>query len=63
MEQTVVREAEEARARAMRGLEHGSSAILVAQDFGAAGELFSEAGKLLATRVREEERKAKRAAP
>ena len=59
MEQMVVREAEEARTRALRGLEHGADPILLAQDFGAAGELYAEAGKLIATRAREAQRKTK----
>ena len=56
MEQMVVREAEEARARAMRSLEHGSDPIVLAQDFGACGELYQELGSMVATRVRAAEK-------
>ena len=57
IEQLVVKEAEEARTRALAYLEHGESGILLAQDFGAAGELYSEAAKMIATRVRLEGKK------
>ena len=58
IEQLVVKEAEEARVRALSYLEHGSSGILLAQDLGAAGELYSEAAKMIATRARLEEKRA-----
>ncbi len=61
-EQLVVREAEEARERALRGLEHGSDPIMLAQDFGAAGELYAEAGTLIAARAREEQKRAAKGA-
>jgi hypothetical protein len=52
-EQLIVREAEEARTRAMQGIEHGTDPIIVAQDLRAAGELYAEAGDALALRVRQ----------
>ena len=56
LEQLVVKEAEEARTRAMSYLEHGSSGILLAQDLAQAGELYQEAAKLIATRIRVEQK-------
>jgi hypothetical protein len=58
-EQMVVREAEEARGRALRGLEHGDEPIMLAQDLAAAGELYMEAATLIATRARAAAKKAR----
>lgn len=51
-EQTVVKEAEETRGLALRELEHGDDPIVLAQLLGSMGELYSEAGKAIALRVR-----------
>ena len=52
MEQMAVMEAEESRTLALRELEHGEDPILLAQLLGSMGELYSEAGKAIALRVR-----------
>lgn len=52
MEQLAVKEAEETRALALRELEHGDDPIVLAQLLGSMGELYLEAGKAIALRVR-----------
>lgn len=52
MEQLAVKEAEETRGLALRELEHGDDPIVLAQLLGSMGELYSEAGKAIALRVR-----------
>jgi hypothetical protein len=53
-EQQIVREAEEAGSRAMRSLEHGTDAVIVAQQLAETGELFLEAASHILVRGKHE---------
>ena len=61
VEQLVLREAEEERARAMQHLEQGEDGIIFAQMLKSAAESYSHAAELIALRMRVEAKARRKA--
>ena len=61
VEQLVVQEAEEERARAFRHLEHAEDGIVLAQMLKSAAESYSHAAELIALRMRVEAKARRKA--